>query len=83
MSTNNPSRALCRLEDPHELRGTMEVLAKPSSELRDLLEDLEYEPESVSIPGLGDPITILTVGDLPLELLVRLLARPASLQQTR
>ena len=49
----------------------MDILQEPPDRLQELLDDLEYEAEDVSIPGLeGPPISVLTVGDLPLELLV-------------
>lgn len=46
----------------------MEVLEKPSPMLEALLADLEYEPEAVALPGVGT-VSILTVDQLPLELL--------------
>lgn len=49
----------------------MEVLDQPSSELRELLDELEYEPEKVFIPNLpGDFVVVHVLGeDIPIELL--------------
>ena len=54
----------------------MDVIADPAAhgeELEELLEDLDYEPEEISIPGLpGEPITLMTVVQIPMELLLML-----------
>ena len=50
----------------------MEVIASPDEELQELLDDLDYEPETVTIPNLDQPITLMTVVHIPMELLLLL-----------
>mmetsp|Transcript_58370 Transcript_58370/g.110057 ORF Transcript_58370/g.110057 Transcript_58370/m.110057 type:complete len:262 (+) Transcript_58370:30-815(+) len=50
----------------------MEVLADPSQNIREMLEELEYEPEHIFIPGLTEPVFVRTIQCLPLELLALL-----------
>ena len=62
----------------------MEVLANPNEELQELLDDLEYEPEEVSIPNLpGGHVTVLTVDEIPLELLASLESANAEISGRR
>uniref|UniRef100_A0A7S2W8K5 Calmodulin-lysine N-methyltransferase n=1 Tax=Rhizochromulina marina TaxID=1034831 RepID=A0A7S2W8K5_9STRA len=51
----------------------MDALEEPSDALREVLQDLEYELEAVTIPGLpGEALKILTIDELPLEALTLL-----------
>lgn len=50
----------------------MEVLSRPPDDIRELLDELEYECEPVEIVGFAEPVLVQTIEEIPLELLVLL-----------